>query len=732
MPPLAWRSAIPVFAPALAATLLGSPAIATAQQSESPPYPATRTVDTVADFHGTRIADPYRWLESIDSADVTVWVRAQNAVTLPYLAALPGRDALKQRLTTLFNFPRTGVPFWQGGRWFYTRNSGLQRQNVWYSRPTLDGPARVEIDPNELSPDGSVQLSAFAPSPKGRFVAYGLSEGGADWITFYVRDLATETNTADTVLWARFTDLSWTQDDKGFFYSRFPTPPPGEELKAKLEHQALYYHRLGTPQSQDLRIYARPDHPAWFVNGGTDETGRYLCVLTSKGTDRNELYLADLGSPVKPNLRAPIRPVVTGHDANYWPLGVVRGRLYIQTDKNAPNRRIVSVPVGTLDPRSWTTVLAESDTPIESASLVAGKLAVLSLQDVASVVRLHSLDGARAREVSMPGIGSASGLLGRFDRPELFYSYTSPLSPTTVFLYDAKTGASRPFEPPTLTFDPERFETERLFYRSKDGTRVPLLVTHRRDMVKNGGNPAMLYAYGGFAVSITPSFSPAVIAWVEQGGVYAVANIRGGGEYGERWHQAGMFQRKQNVFDDFIAAAEYLVREKYTTPRKLAINGGSNGGLLVGAAMTQRPELFGAAVPQVGVMDMLRFHEFTGGTAWTTEYGTPTDSAAFEYLRRYSPLHNIKPGICYPPTLVTTADHDDRVVPSHSYKFTATLQAAEASVPGCGNPALLRVEAQGSHGYRPLDRRIAEWADIWAFAARHTGMSLKSLDRAVP
>jgi prolyl oligopeptidase len=732
MPPLAWRSAIQVFATAVAATLLASPAIATAQQPESPHYPTTRTVDTVADFHGTRVADPYRWLESIDSADVGAWVRAQNAVTLPYLAALPGRDALKRRLTTLFDFPRTGVPFWQGGRWFYTRNSGLQRQNVWYSRSTLDGPARVEIDPNELSPDGSVQLSAFAPSPKGRFMAYGLSEGGADWITFYVRDLATAKNTADTVRWARFTDLSWTQDNKGFFYSRFPTPPPGEELKAKLEHQTLYYHRLGTPQSQDLRIYARPDQPAWFVNGGTDETGRYLYVLTSKGTDKNELYLADLGNPVKPNLRAPIRPVVTGHDANYWPLGVVRRRLYIQTDKDAPNRRIVSVPVGTLDPESWTTVLAESDTPIESASLVAGKLAVLSLQDVASVVRLHSLGGALVREVSMPGIGSASGLLGRFDRPELFYSYTSPLSPTTVFLYDEKTGASRPFEPPTLTFDPERFETERLFYNSKDGTRVPLLVTHRRDMVKNGGNPALLYAYGGFAVSLTPFFSPAVIAWVEQGGVYAVANIRGGGEYGERWHQAGMFERKQNVFDDFIAAAEYLVREKYTSPRKLAINGGSNGGLLVGAAMTQRPDLFGAAVPQVGVMDMLRFHEFTGGAAWTTEYGTPTDSAAFEYLRRYSPLHNIKPGVCYPPTLVTTADHDDRVVPSHSYKFTAALQAAEASAPGCGNPALLRVEAQGSHGYRPLDRRIAEWADIWAFVALHTGMSLKSLDRAVP
>ncbi|HEX3235945.1 MAG TPA: prolyl oligopeptidase family serine peptidase [Gemmatimonadales bacterium] len=732
MTPARRRVAIRALAAALATALLVPLTFAAGQQPAPLHYPPTRTVDTVADFHGTRIADPYRWLESIDSADVAAWIKAQNAVTMPYLAALPGRDALKQRLTALFNFPRTGVPFWQGGRWFYTRNSGLQRQNVWYSRSTLQGAARVVIDPNELSPDGSVQLSAFAPSPKGRFVTYGLSEGGADWMTFHVRDLATGKNTADTIRWARFTDVSWTQDDQGFFYSRYPAPPPGEELKAKLEHQTLYYHRLGSSQSRDLRIYERPDQPTWFVGGGTDETGRFLIVYTSKGTDKNELYLADLGNPARPNLRAAIRPVVTGQDANYLPLGVVRGRLYLQTDKDTPNRRIVSLPAAPLDPKSWTTVLAAGEMPIESASLVAGKLAVLSLRDVAAVVRLYSLQGSLERDVPMPGLGSASGLVGRFDRPELFYSYTAPLAPSTAFLYNAKTGTSRPFEPPPLTFDPGRFETERVFYTSNDGTRVPMFVTHRRDLVKNGENPTMLSAYGGFSISITPSFSPAVIAWVEQGGVYAVPNIRGGGEYGERWHQAGMFQRKQNVFDDFIAAAEYLVREKYTSPERLAINGGSNGGLLVGAAMTQRPELFAAAVPQVGVMDMLRFNQFTGGNAWTAEYGTPNDSASFEYLRRYSPLHNIKPGICYPATLVTTADHDDRVVPSHSYKFTATLQAAQTAAAGCANPVLLRVEAQGSHGYRPLDRRIDEWADIWTFVAQHTGMGPTPVKTVTP
>jgi prolyl oligopeptidase len=708
---------------ALASALIVPVASVTAQQSTLR-YPPTRTVDTVAEYHGKPIPDPYRWLEAIDAPEVAAWAKAQNAVTMPYLAALPGRDALRERITQLYSYERTGVPFWEGGRWFYTKNSGLQRQDVWYSRPTLDGAEQVMIDPNQISPDGSVRVSAFVPSPDGRFAAYGLSEGGADWITFYVRDLVTGSNTADTVRWARFTGASWTHDGKGFYYSRYPEPPPGQALKAKLEHQTLYYHRLGTPQSRDRKIYARPDHPTWFIFGGLDETGRYLFVGTAKGTDKNELYIADLGHPREPNLAAGVRPIVTGHDANYWPLGVVNGRLYIHTDKGAPNRKVVSVPVESSEVEDWATVIPESELPVESASLVAGRLAILALQDVASVVRLHGLDGRLEREVPMPGLGSASGLVGRFDRPELLYSYTSPLQPSTVLQYDPRTHESRPFEAPKLTFDPARFETKRQFFRSKDGTRVPLFVTHRRGLSKGGENPTMLYAYGGFAASITPYFSPAVIAWMERGGVYAVANIRGGGEYGEAWHQAGTFERKQNVFDDFIAAAEHLIRERYTSPGRLAINGGSNGGLLVGAVMTQRPELIAAAVPQVGVMDMLRYHEFTGGEAWATEYGMATDPAAFEYLRAYSPLHNIQPGRCYPATLVTTADHDDRVVPSHSYKFTAALQRVQAAVPNCTRPVLIRVEAQASHGYRPLDRRIAELADIWSFVAHHTGMRL--------
>jgi len=711
----------------VACSLVALPLVSISPQT--PPtrvqYPATRTVEHVDTYNGTKVADPYRWLEAIDSTGVADWVRAQNAVTMPYLAALPGRDLLKQRITALYDFPRTSVPFWEGTRWFYTKNSGLQRQSVWYARLTLDGPEQVVLDPNQLSPDGSIALSGFSPSPDGKSLAYGQSEGGSDWVTYYVRDLGTGKNTADTVRWAKFSGASWTRDGKGFFYSRFPEPTKAQQLKVKLEHQTLYYHKLGTPQSADVRVYARPDHPSWFVFGGVDESGRYLFISTSPGTDRTEVYLADLGDPMHPNVRAAIRPVVTGQDANYFPLGVVHGRLYLQVDKDAPKRKIVSAPVATPGPSSWTTVIPEGAMPIEAASLVAGRIGTLSLQDVASVVRLYSLDGKLEREVPMPGLGSASGLVGRFDRPELFYSFTSPLQPATAFVYDAKTNTSRAFNPPKLTFDPAQFETERVFYQSKDGTRVPMFITHRRDLVKDGSNPTMLYSYGGFSISETPGFRPDVIAWLEQGGVYAVANIRGGGEYGEEWHRAGQFEHKQNVFDDFIAAAEYLVREKYTSKEKLAINGGSNGGLLVGAVMTQRPDLFGVAVPQVGVMDMLRYNAFTGGAAWATEYGASSDSAAFRYLRAYSPLHNVKAGVCYPATLLTTADHDDRVVPSHSYKFAATVQKVQSATPSCDRPVLLRVEAQGSHGYRPLDRRIAELADIWAFTAFHLGMKVR-------
>ena len=688
-------------------------------------YPTTRTVDTVTNYFGTRVADPYRWMEDIETPEIAAWVKSENAVTMPYLASLPGRDIFQTRITALYNYARTGVPFWEGGRWFYTKNSGLQRQSVWYGRKTLGGAEQVVLDPNKLSPDGSIALSGFAPSPGGEWLAYGQSEGGSDWVTYYLRNLATRKNTTDVVRWVKFSGASWTNDGKGFFYSRYPEPAKDQSLKVKLENQVVYYHRVGTPQSRDVKIYARPDHPTWYVGVNVDETGKYLFVYVSPGTDHNELYVADLGNATHPNVTAAIRPVVTGNDANYNALGVANGKIYIQVDKDAPNRKIVAAPLSAPSPSNWVTVIPEGDMPIEGASLVGGRIGILSLQDVASIVRLHTLDGKLEREVQMPGLGAASGLIGRFDRPEIFYVFNSPTAPATVYKYDAANNTSQAFNPPRLTFDPSKFVVERVFYNSKDGTRVPMFITHRKDVVKDGNNPTMLYAYGGFSITSQPTFSPGVIAWVEQGGVYALANIRGGGEYGEKWHEAAKFEKKQNVFDDFIAAGEYLIAEKYTSSPHLAVRGGSNGGLLVGAVMTQRPDLFAAAVPQVGVMDMLRYDRFTAGAGWVSEYGSSTDSTAFEYLRKYSPLHNVKPGVCYPSTLVTTADHDDRVVPSHSFKFTATMQPLQAATPGCTRPVLIRIEAQGSHGYRPLDRQIAEQADIWAFTAAHTGMNVK-------
>ena len=701
--------------------ILSATAVSAQQQSSSITYPVAKKVDTVTNYFGTAVPDPYRWMEEIERPDVAEWVKSENAITLPYLASLPGRDVFQTRITALYNYARTGLPFHEGGRWFYTKNSGLQRQNVWYSRRSLDGTETPVLDPNVLSPDGSIALSGFAPSSNGKYLAYGQSEGGSDWITYYVRDLTTGRNLPDTVRWVKFSGASWTKDGKGFFYSRYPEPEAGQQLKVKLENQTVYYHRVGTPQSRDAKIYARPDAPTWYVFSGVDETGRYLFVSTAKGTDKNELYVADLGDPMRPNVSAPIKPIVTGHDANYSWLGVVNGNIYMTVDKDAPNRKIVVAPASNPVPANWKTVIAEGDLPIEDASLVANRIAVLSLQDVASVVRLYSLDGTLERTLPMPGYGSASSIVGRIDRPEMFYTFTSPTQPSTVYQYDLATNSTRTFNAPRLTFDPSKFTTERVFFTSKDGTRVPMFITHRADIQKNGVNPTMLYAYGGFAITSRPGFSPATLAWVEQGGVYALANIRGGGEYGERWHEAAKFERKQNVFDDFIAAGEYLVKEKYTSPEHLAINGGSNGGLLVGAVMTQRPDLYAAAIPQVGVMDMLRYDRFTAGAGWATEYGSSRDSTAFSYLRAYSPLHNTRAGTCYPATLVTTADHDDRVVPSHSFKFTATMQQAQA----CAKPILIRVETQGSHGYRPLDKRIQEQADIWAFAAQHTGMRVQ-------
>ena len=698
---------------AAAAAAAVSCVVVLAAQDVALRYPAARKADTRDTYFGTTVADPYRWMEDLNSPELKQWIDAQNAVTAKYLDAMPVRDALKARITELYNYPRVSIPAYTGRHWFYYRNTGLQRQSVVFARRDLNGPEQMVIDPNQLSPDGSVALSEFAPAPDDKHYVYGQSEGGSDWVTYFVRDLASGAQLRDEIKWAKFSGVAWTEDGRGFFYERYPEPPPGKSLEAALRDHKVYYHALGTGQSADRLVYERPDDPGLFLWTARDETGRYVWITTNKGTEpRNQLFVKDLGNPRSPRLDAPVRALYPVADAQYEPLGVVNGQLYLRTDRDAPNRKIVAVPIDRPDAANWKTIVPESRNAIEGATLIAGKLAVNRLVDVASQVDLFNLDGSHAATIATPELGAVNGPVGRFDRPEIFYAFTSPLRPATVFRFDLRTGTSTHFEPPRLTFDPAPYMTERVFATSADGTRVPVFLTHRKDLKKDGSNPTMLYGYGGFAIATSPTYRSDIPAWLERGGVWATASMRGGSEYGESWHRAGMFGSKQRVFDDFIAAAEYLVKDGYASPQTLGIMGGSNGGLLVGAVMEQRPDLFAVVLPAVGVMDMLRYQKFTVGAAWATEYGSSDDQEAFAYLYRYSPLHNIKPGACYPATLATTADHDDRVVPSHSFKFIAALQEAQA----CAKPVMIRVETEASHGYRPTDKRIAELADEWAFA----------------
>jgi prolyl oligopeptidase len=690
--------------------------VAVEAQKEPLKYPQPRKGDVVDDYHGTKVADPYRWMEDAPeaSADLRSWIQAENAVTSSYFSALPVRDEFRKKIRELWDYPKVSAPYYEGGRWFYSRNSGVQKQSVIYARTSLTGPETVVIDPNAEWPreDVKTMLAGVVPSPDGKYFAYGASEGGSDWSVWHVRTLPDRTQLSDEIKWVKFSGIAWTEDGKGLFYGRYPEPV-GDPLRAPVHDKRIYYHVLGTPQSADKLIYERPEEPTLFIDASLDETCRYLFFVTNKGTsNKNELFVKDLGDPLAPKIDAPIVPLYPGHTAGYDPLGVVNATLYLTTDRDTPNKKVVAVPIAKPDVKNWKTIVPEGKNAIQGVGLIAGKIAVNALEDVATVVTFYELDGRPAGTLKTPGLGTVSGPVGRFDRPEVFYSFTSTLYPTTVFSFDIASGKSTAFEQPKLTFDPTQYETERVFYPSKDGTRVPMFITHKKGLKRDGANPTMLYGYGGFDIATLPAFRPDVPAWLERGGVWATANMRGGSEYGEAWHEAGMKEKKQNVFDDFIGAAEYLVREKYASPATLGIMGGSNGGLLVGAVMEQRPDLFAVALPAVGVMDMLRYNQFSGGKAWATEYGSSDDKDAFAYLFKYSPLHNVKAGTCYPATLVTTADHDDRVVPGHSFKFTATLQAAQ----GCGRPVLIRIEAQGSHGGRTTDSRIAELADEWAFA----------------
>jgi prolyl oligopeptidase len=698
---------------ALAVAFFATAAIGYAQ-TRSPtahlPYPKTRTVDQVDDYHGTKVADPYRWLEDLDSEETAAWVAAQNEVTFKFLEEIPAREKIKERITYLWDFEKYGLPFKEGGRYFYSRNDGLQPQYVLYVTEALDAEPRVLIDPNKFSTDGTVALAGLSISEDGKLAAYGVSTGGSDWATYKVRNVDTGEDLPDEIRWTKFSGASWTKDGQGFFYSRFDEPA-GNLLKEPTYYHKLYYHRIGTAQADDRLVYHRPDQKEWEFGGYVTEDGQYLIIVVNHGTERkNRVYYQDL----KANDGQTVQ-LLDDFDAQYDFLGNDGPLFWFFTDLDAPRGRVIAIDTRQPQRENWKELIPQAEETLRGVSVVGDTFFAGYLQDAHSIVRLFDLTGKLLRELELPGLGSAGGFRGKRTDRETFYSFTSFSYPATIFRYDLETGRSEVFRRPKVDFDPDQYETKQIFYHSKDGTRIPMFITHKKGLKLDGSNATLLYGYGGFNVSLTPYFSVARLAWLEMGGVFALPNIRGGGEYGTEWHDAGKLHNKQNCFDDFIAAAEWLIDNQYTSSRKLAIMGGSNGGLLVGACMTQRPELFGACLPAVGVLDMLRFTKFTIGWEWVSDYGSPDDPAGFETLYKYSPLHNLKPGTCYPPTLVTTADHDDRVVPAHSFKFISALQAAQ----GCENPVLIRIETKAGHGGgKPTQKIIEEISDEYAFLVR--------------
>ncbi|MEM8641814.1 MAG: prolyl oligopeptidase family serine peptidase [Cyanobacteria bacterium P01_G01_bin.54] len=675
-------------------------------------YPLSRQADTTDTLHGVTIADPYRWLEALDAEETVAWVAAQNRVTFKWLNALPHRDRLRDRLSQLWNYPRYSLPFKKGNRYFYRKNDGLQNQSVLYVLDRLDGEPRTLLDPNLLSDDGTVALGGISVSPDGRYLAYSIATSGSDWQTWLVRDVETVEDNGDRLDWIKFSGVSWARDNAGFFYSRYDQPDPKTQYSAVNTHQKLYYHRLGTSQAEDVLVYERPDHPDWGFAGIASEDGRYLVILVWLGTDsRNLVFYRDLTQP-----DAPIIELVSEFTAKYTFVDSEDTTFYLQTNADAPSDKLIAWDLVSGDRRD---IIAEGPETLESVSPLNGQFVACYLKDAHSEVRFYQRDGQLDRRLELPGLGSVWGFYGDRNAHETFYAFTNFTTPTTIYRYDCATGSSDCFRRPAVPFSPEDYASKQVFYTSKDGTRVPMFLTYRKGLDRNGQIPTYLYGYGGFNIPLTPSFSVSQLAWLELGGLLAIPNLRGGGEYGEAWHQAGMKAHKQTVFDDFIAAAEWLIAAGYTNPAQLAIGGGSNGGLLVGACLTQRPELFAAAFPQVGVLDMLRFHQFTIGWAWCSEYGTPDDPDDFKVLRAYSPLHNLQPGTTYPATLIVTADRDDRVVPAHSFKFAAALQAAHTG----DAPVLIRIETKAGHGAgKPTNQQIEAAVDCWAFIAAVLGI----------
>ncbi|SFM66166.1 prolyl oligopeptidase family serine peptidase [Rugamonas rubra] len=695
---------------------LGGHALAQSCPGKGLSYPPTKSVVQQDTYHGVSVADPYRWLEDANSPDTQAWVEAQNRLTQGYLQAIPGREAIKQRLTKLWNYERFSVPFKEGGRYFYSRNDGLQNQSVLYTMKTLADTPRLLLDPNTLSSDGTVALAGTAVSPNGKFLAYSTAASGSDWNEIKVRDVDSGKDTSDHIKWVKFSSTSWLRDGSGFFYSRYDEPKEATKLADVNYFQKLYFHKLGTPQSSDTLVYERPDHKDWGFSGEVSHDGRYLVISASQGTERkNRLFYKDLSAK-----DGKVVGLLEDFDAAYNFIDNDGPVFWFSTDRNAPKSRIITIDTRKPAPANWKEIVPEAAQTLMSANIVNNQLVIDYLSDAHSQVKIFDLKGKPVREVDLPGIGSASGFYGKRADQETFYSYTSFTTPTTIYRYDLSTGKSSVYRQPKVDFDPAAYETRQEFFTSRDGTKVPMFIVAKKGVKLDGSNPTYLYGYGGFNVSLTPAFSVANLAWVEMGGVYVMANLRGGGEYGEAWHRAGTKLQKQNVFDDFIGAAEWLVAHKVTSPAKLAIGGGSNGGLLVGAAMTQRPELFAAAIPQVGVLDMLRFHKFTIGWAWTSDYGSSDNADEFKALLKYSPLHNLKTGTCYPATMITTADHDDRVVPAHSFKFAATAQADQ----GGAAPILIRIDSKAGHGAgKPTAKQIEEVADRWGFLSKELQMN---------
>ncbi len=683
------------------------------------PYPIARIDTTVQDnYHGTTVRDPYRWLEDDRSAETAAWVAAENDVTQDYLAQIPFRDRIKERLTQLYDYPKEGTPFRVGEYYFFYKNDGLQNQSVLYYQKGPEGEPTVFLDPNTLSDNGTAALNSVTFSQDDRYAAYSVARSGSDWVEICVMEVETRRQLADTIRWVKFSGASWAKE--GFYYSRYDAPAEEESAySAKNESQKVYFHRLGTSQDQDRLIYEDKAHPLRYFSGFESDDNRWLFIVGSEGTSGTEILYKSTAEPNSGRFKTLFR----GFANDYSVIDCVGDTAYVLTNDGAPNFRLAAVDLTAADPAATLrNVIPESDHLLEWARTAGGVIFAGYLKDASSRVYQYSMEGRLVREIELPGIGTAGGFGGEAEDTEVFYGFSSFNMPPTSYRYSIADGTSTLYHRTQVSFDVSAFTVEQVFYPSKDGTRVPMFLVYKKGLVRDGSNPVYLYAYGGFNISRTPGFSASNILLLEQGGIYALANIRGGGEYGEAWHRAGMLDKKQNVFDDFIAAAEYLIAEKYTSPERLAIAGGSNGGVLVGACLTQRPDLYCATFPMVGVLDMLRYHRFTIGWGWVVEYGSADKAEDFPYLYKYSPLHNIKPGTCYPATMILTADHDDRVVPAHSFKFGATLQAAQTAA-GCDRPILLRVEFEAGHGAgKPISKSIQEQADIWSFFLWNAGI----------